>query len=366
MNKKERFQAVRDRRAPDLMPVWPRVMSQMIFSHGLLLPDVTGVDWYDADKVTEAVLASVEYNDYDVAIPTYIDHAFGVPPLGGEIAIPEKFGIAAGPTENKPVMAKEDWPRVRQLAESFDHEKTDPRQAGALEVIKNVSQKIGDHTPLVTHAYVSSVAAMHLFRPNEAILDDMYEDPEWVEEMCAVATDWTMGWIRAQYAAGANSCTFLAEVMGTLMVSPKMAAQFNLENIARVTEMVKSEYGQGTWFHTHGNMTNPKAYEYLTRLATETGLEGFHFDEMDNPPEWIKEHVVDKFGVSACIITDGHKIVSGPPEKIIEEVKDQISRIGDGIGIMMAPSCQLLPATPKAHFKAWVDATHDYGTYPLG
>jgi uroporphyrinogen-III decarboxylase len=340
-------------------------MSQMIFSQGLLLPDVTGVDWYDAEKVTEAVLASIDDIDYDIAIPTYIDHAFGVPPLGGEIAIPEKFGIAAGPTKNKPVMAKEDWPRVRQLAESFDHEKTDPRQAGALEVIKNVSQKIGDHTPLVTHAYVSSVAAMHLFRPNEAILDDMYEDPEWVEEMCNVATDWTMGWIRAQYAAGANSCTFLAEVMGTLMVSPKMAAQFNVANIARVTEMVKTEYGQGTWFHTHGNMTNPKAYEYLTRLATETGLEGFHFDEMDNPPEWIKEQVVDKFGVSACIITDGHKIVSGPPDKIKAEVKDQISRVGDGIGIMMAPSCQLLPATPKEHFKTWVDATHAYGTYPL-
>ena len=77
--------------------------------------------------------------------------------------------------------------------------------AGALEVIKNVSRKIGDDTPFVTHAYVSSVAAMHLFRPNEAILDDMYEDPAWVEEMCAVATDWTMGWIRAQYEAGANS-----------------------------------------------------------------------------------------------------------------------------------------------------------------
>ena len=82
MNKKELFQAVRNRQAPDYMPVWPRVMSQMIFSHSLLLPDVTGIDWYDADKVTEAVLASIEYNDYDVAIPTYIDHAFGVPPLG--------------------------------------------------------------------------------------------------------------------------------------------------------------------------------------------------------------------------------------------------------------------------------------------
>jgi hypothetical protein len=112
-------------------------------------------------------------------------------------------------------------------------------------------------------------------------------------------------------------------------------------------------------------MTNPKAYEYLTKLATQTDLEGFHFDEMDNPPEWIKAHVVDKFGVSACIITDGHKIVRGPAELIREEVKDQISKIGDGLGIMMAPSCQLLPATPNEHFKAWVDATHEYGRYPL-
>ncbi|MCK4985958.1 MAG: hypothetical protein KAS40_10590, partial [Desulfobacterales bacterium] len=139
MNKKERFQAVRSRQAPDYMPVWPRVMSQMIFSYGLLLPDVTGIDWYDADKVTEAVLASIEYNDYDVAIPTYIDHAFGVPPLGGEITIPDKFGIAAGPTDNKPVLSKEDWPHVRQIAKSFDHKTTDPRMAGALTVIKNVS-----------------------------------------------------------------------------------------------------------------------------------------------------------------------------------------------------------------------------------
>ncbi len=244
MNKKERFQAVRERRAPDYMPVWPRVMSQMLFSHGCLRPDVTGVDWYNADKVTEAVLASIKHIDYDVALPTYIDHAFGVPPLGGEITIPDKFGIAAGPTDNKPVMSREDWPHVKQLVNSFDHNATDPRMTGALKVIKHVSHKIGNDTPLVTNAYVGSVAAMHLFRPNAAILDDMYEDPDWVDEMCYVATDWTMDWIRA-------------------------------------------------------------------------------------------------------------------------EVKDQISKVGDGKGIMMAPSCQLLPATPNAHFKAWVEATHEYGTYPL-
>lgn len=365
MNKIERFQAVRERREPDFMPVWPRVMSQMIYSYGLLLPEVTGKDWYDVEKITEAVLANITYNDYDIAIPTYIDHAFGVPPLGGEISIPDKFGVAAGPTDNKPVLVKEDWPRVRKMMLSFNARTTDPRMTGSLEVIKNVAAEIGSMTPLVSHAYIGSPAAMHLFRPNAAILEDMFEDPKWVDEMCRIATDWTMDWIRAQYEAGANSITFLAEVMGTLMVNPQMAERFNLENIARVTEVVRKEFGQGTWLHIHGNMTNPKAYGYLTKLATQTGLEGFHFDETNNPPEWIKEHVVEKFGMSACITTDGDKIVKGPVETIRSEVKEQISRIKDGLGIMMAPSCQLLPATPNANFKAWVDATHEFGAYPL-
>lgn len=365
MTKKDRFQAVRERRAPDCMPVFPRVMSQMIYGFGLLLPDVTGVDWYDVDKVTQAVLANITYNDYDVVIPTYIDHAFGIPSLGGEITIPAKFGIAAGPTDNKPVRVKGDWPGVRKIVSCFDHKTTDPRAAGALEVIANVAAEIGNETPLVPHAYVGSAAAMHLFRPNQAFFNDMVEDPEWVDEMCRAATDFAMDWIRAQYDAGANSCTFLAEVTGTLMVSPSMAERFNLENLARVAEMVKAEFGQGTWLHIHGDMTKPKAYEYLSRLATRTEIEGFHLDET-NPADWIKENVVDKFEVSACIITDGKLIQDGPVEKIQAEVKHQIAETGDGLGIMMAPSCQLLPATPNEHFKAWVDATHNFGSYPLG
>jgi uroporphyrinogen-III decarboxylase len=212
--------------------------------------------------------------------------------------------------------------------------------------------------------YVGTTAAMFLFRPNEAFLEDISEDPEWVDEMCKVATDWALDWIRAQYEAGANSVNFIAETMGTLMISPKDGERFNLPNIARVVETVRKEFNQPTWLHIHGDMKTPKAYNYLTKLAKEAGVEGFHFDE-NNPPGWIKENVVDKLGVSACIITDGAKIVSGPVEKIRAEVKDWMSRIGEGLGVMMAPSCQVLPATPNEHFKAWVDATHEYGKYPL-
>jgi uroporphyrinogen-III decarboxylase len=364
MNKKERFEAVRQRQAPDFMPVWPRVMSQMLYSHGYLLPDVTGADWYDADKVTEAVLASIKEVDYDVAIPSYVDYGFGVPPLGGNIMIPEKFGLAAGTTEDQPVKSKDDWARVQKLMAQYDVTKTDPRMAGCLEVIKNVSAAVGDQMPLVPMYYVGTTAAMFLFRPNEAFLEDTYDDPDWVVEMCDLATEWAINWIGAQYEAGCNSVCFTAETMGTLMLSPKMCIEFNLPCIARLVEAVRKNHGQATWLHIHGDMTTPKAYEYLELLVKEAGVEGFHFDEY-NAPDWIKTEVIDKLGVPACIITDGADIVKGPPEAIDAQVKDQISKIGDGLGVMMAPSCQVLPATPQENFKAWVDATHEHGKYPL-
>jgi uroporphyrinogen-III decarboxylase len=209
----------------------------MIYSHGLMLTDVTGQDWFDSDKVTEAVLANVKEMDYDVVLPTYLDYAFGVPPLGGKIMIPDKFGIAAGTTDDQPVKSKEDWPKVQKLLAKFDHHTTDPRMKGALEVITNVSREIGDHTPLATLYYVGTTAAMFLFRPNEAFLTDFFEDPNWVDEMCKVATDWCMDWSRAQYEAGANSCAIIAETMGTLMISPRDGERFNLPNIVRVVEM---------------------------------------------------------------------------------------------------------------------------------
>ncbi len=365
MNKIERFQAMREKRAPDSMPVWSCALSQTIFSHGLLLPQVTGQDWYDSDKITDVILKSIKNVDYDLAIPFYVDFAFGVPPLGGVFNIPDKYGVAVTTSDDQPVKTKEDWPKVQEKLATFDVKTTDPRMKSALDVIRKVSSEVGDSMPLLPFGFVGTTAAMFLFRPSAAFVEDMMEDPDWVDEMAKVATDWSMDWIRAQYEAGANSVTFIVDVVGTLMISPELAERFNLSNIKRVVEMVKNEFNQGVWIHLHGDMKKPEAYKYLTKLVKEAGVEGFHLDE-NHPPEWVKEKVVNELGALACIMTDNALISSGPTEKISAEVKDQISKVGDGLGIMMAPSCQVLPPTPNENFKAWVDATKEYGKYPLG
>ncbi len=364
MNKIERFQAIREHRAPDYMPVWPLNLNQMIFSKGWLLPDVMGQDWLDVDKVTEAVLENIQTMDYDLAVPAYIDFGFGVPPLGGVFNLPEKFGVNVSTGENQPVKTKDDWPKVQQKLAVWDPQTTDPRMKSTLEVISNVSQAIGDTTPLCAFHFIGTTAAISLLREPAALTEDLSEDPDWVDEMCQVASDFAMNWIRAQYEAGVNSVTWIAESFGTLMMSAKAHEHFNLPHICAAVEMVKKEFNQGVWMHIHGDMKTDENYEYLSKLVRQSGIEGIHLDEA-HPTDWIKANIVDNLGISACMVVENHKIVKGPEETIQAEVKDQLAKAGDGLGLIMAPSCQILPATPNEHFKAWVDATHEYGVYPL-
>jgi uroporphyrinogen-III decarboxylase len=162
----------------------------------------------------------------------------------------------------------------------YDVRTTDSRMKGTQGVVQNVFMAAGADMPLVPMLYIGTTAAMFLFRSNEAFLEDMYDDPGRVDEMCCVATDWSMDWIRAQYEDSANSSAFSAETTGTLVMSPQMGGRFNLKNVARVVEMVKKEFNQITWLHINGDITKPKAYDYRKKLATQTGLEGFHFDEV--------------------------------------------------------------------------------------
>lgn len=364
MDKKERFNAVRKMQEPDYMPVWPRALSQMIYATGWLLPDVTGKDWYDSEKCAEAVLWNLRNFDYDVAIPCYTDRAFGIPVIGGEILIPVKYGMSVGADENNQIKDRYDWLEIRKKLANLDVRTADPRMKGALETIRKVSDSVGEEVPLVTTCYLPSTSAMFLFRPYEAFLNDMIDEPEWVDEMCRVAAEWNKDWIRAQYEAGANSVTFIADTLGILMISPQMAERYSLPYIHELTQMVGKEFNQGVWLHIHGNMKTPIAYDYLKRIIKETCIEGLHLDE-SHPPDWIKEKVVNAFGIPACVIYECTDIARGPVEKIEAGVKDIFEGIGDGLGMMMAPCCQVLPFTPNDYFKAWVDAAHKHGRYPL-
>ena len=363
MTKKERLAAVDSFQEPDVMPVFPRIMAQAIYAKGWKLSDVVNQTDMDGEKVADAILTSLKEVDYDLAFGTYTDHGFGVPVLGGVLEIPEKFGVSVS-IKKPPVEKREDWSEVKKKL-PLDILK-DGRCRGALESIKIVSKEVGDHTPIFACYYTGITAANILFRKVEELTIDAMEVPEFVDEMCRAATEFCKDWIRAQYEAGCNSFCYLGDHFGTDLMSPKMGERFILPYLADTVEMVKKEFGQKTYLHIHGNFKGPKSYQLLERLVKEAGVAGIHLDEKHDP-QWIKENIIEKLKVPAGIIVHGSDpLVCGPVEKIDQHVKEAIETIGSpGLGYFMAPSCQVLPDTPNEHFKAWVDATHKYGKYPI-
>ena len=145
-----------------------------------------------------------------------------------------------------------------------------------------------------------------------------------------------------------------------------MGERFILPYVAQFVETIQKEYGQKTFMHIHGNMKRPKTYALLERLVKEAGVAGLHLDE-NHDGAWIRENVVEKLGIPGALIVHGpDPIASGPVEKIDAVVKETVESGGPGGSVLMGPSCQVLPSTPGPNFKAWVESTHKYGTYPIG
>jgi uroporphyrinogen-III decarboxylase len=361
MNKKERLEAVFHLEEPDTIPVNPHVMAQAIYDMGWSLKDITTQTELDVDKVAEALITNIKKYDYDLCFGTYIDHGYGVPSLGGILEIPQKFGVSVSVKEHS-VRKKEDWTEVKRKF-PLDPLKHD-RMPQALKALRMVCKELGETHPISPMSYVGIGFVQHLFRKVSDLTVDCIEDPEWVDEMCQIATDFSKDWIRAQYESGANTHLTLNDSFGTELISPIMADRFLLPYVAQIVEIVGKEFHHKVFMHIHGDMKKPKSYAFLEKLVKEAGVGGLHLDEKHDAT-WIRENIVSRLGVPAALIVHGSIIANGPSEKIETTVKETVEIGGPGGGVLVAPSCQILPSTPGAHFKAWVDATRKYGTYPI-
>lgn len=355
LTKKERVERLFSLEETDAVPVFPRNQAQMVYSMGWKLSDVTGQDWYDAEKSALSALWNLNHIDYDVAFGCYYDMGFGLPALGGEIEIPEKYGMSVQ-AKRYPVESKEDWVKVKKKF-PLDPLK-DPRMKGALESIKYVSSAVGEHTPVTPAYYTGICVASLILMGVEKLSEAAIEEPEFVDELCRASADFAMDWIRAQYEAGANSWLYLADFWGTELISPKMAERYISPYVVEISEMVEKEFGQKTFYHVHGNMTKAKPQAWLEKLVKDANIVGLHLDKYHSA-EWVAEVARDKMGVAAGIPMRGGMLNNGPAEKIIEETEKNLAITGSK-GILYVPTGQVLPSTPTEHFKAWVDTCHQW------
>ena len=180
MNKKQRLEAIIKGETPDMMPVFPFILTHGVYSNGWTLPDITGQGWLDAEKSAQTVIQTVKKYDCDFAFGSYIDLYFGVESLGGELKVPDQLGGVVGAAKY-PVETSQDWPGVKKkLASVFER---DERIKNTLKAINIVTQEIGDEVPIFAWGMPAATNASTLLRVTEALCKDMILEPDFVHDL---------------------------------------------------------------------------------------------------------------------------------------------------------------------------------------
>src|SRR4030042_3824540 len=195
MTRKKRMDSIIKGETPDMMPVFPFILTHGVYSNGWTLPDITGQGWLDAEKSARTVLQTVKKYNYDFAFGSYIDLYFGLDTLGGILKVPDQLGGVVGASKY-PVETPQDWPEVKKKLSSVFEK--DQRIKSTLKAISMVVKEIGDEYPIFAWGMPAATNASCLLRITEALCTDIIKDPKFAHDLFDHANKFSMEFIRRQ------------------------------------------------------------------------------------------------------------------------------------------------------------------------
>lgn len=143
-----------------------------------------------------------------------------------------------------------------------------------------------------------------------------------------------------------------------LLVHPRYLRKYLFPWYKKMSEVCKDR-GIGHIFHSDGDCT-----EVMDDLI-ECGFNGFH-PVQPNAMDIVE--VKKRWGKKLCIIGNinlDSTLTLGTPEDVRAEVYERIRTIGPGGGYMVASSNSITDYVPLANMKAMIEATFEFGKYPI-
>ncbi len=143
-----------------------------------------------------------------------------------------------------------------------------------------------------------------------------------------------------------------------LLIHPKYLRKYVFPWYKKIGDVCRDK-GIGFVFHSDGNCTE----------AMDDMIDcGFHGFNPIQPNAMDIETVKEKWGKKLCLIGNlnlDSTLTLGTPEDVRAEVYERIRTIGPGGGYMVASSNSITDYVPLANMKALIDATFEFGNYPI-
>ncbi len=143
------------------------------------------------------------------------------------------------------------------------------------------------------------------------------------------------------------------------LMSPTHFREFILPRLERV---VREAHGAGAYVvkHTDGNINE------LLDMIVGTGIDGLH--PLEPSADMDIAQVKANYGDRICVMGNidcAELLTFGNPEDVRAAVRECIRLVSPGGGHMVSSSNSVHPGVKPENFLAMVEATHEYGRYPI-
>ncbi len=192
-------------------------------------------------------------------------------------------------------------------------------------------------------------------------LIDLVDNPRLAHGVLKLISDYYCTLARRTIEVGADAVVFAddwAHNTGPFM-SPTHFREFILPYFKRAVRTVKDAGGY-VFKHVDGNVWP------LLDMTVDAGIDAINPIQPDAGMD-IGE-VKQKYGDRVCIsgnINCGYTLSDAPVEQVVREVKEAIRKAGPGGGYIMMSSNSLHSSVNPDNYRAMVDATREFGRYPL-
>jgi len=249
---------------------------------------------------------------------------------------------------------------IERAEDLEDYEFPDPEAPGRFRLVDEVIKKYGDEFAIVSGFGWCLFERAWLLRGFAPLIRDMRVNPRFVEKLMDKIVEYDLKLARLALERSID-IFYVGDDYGgqdKMLVSPTVWRRFIKPRLQRILEVPRSR-GIPIALHSDGNI-----FPIIGDLI-EIGVSILNpVQPLALDPAVVKEG----FGEKLCLFgtIDIQKTLPfGTPLDVKEEILRRMMTVGQGGGLIFAPTHTILPDVPVENILAMVEAIHKFGRYPL-
>ena len=340
MTGQERFMTALRREQPDRVPLWELIVNQPVIA--ALYGDISYLDFAEAE-------------DHDGV--TIFEDWRPTAQISGD-TVRDEWGIVwRTPASSIPYVVEHP---IQAEADQIGYSAPDPDADYRLDSLQDAVERFKGQRAIVFLGH-DGFEFSHYLRGMDKLLMDYVLNPDFVHRLARMVTDYKTQVLRRAAQLGADVLLTGDDYAHRLapLMSPEHFAEFVLPYLQECVDVAK-DAGVPFIKHTDGNLWP------ILDMIVDTGIDCL--DPLEPLASMDIGAVKEKYGDRIAVagnVDCSELLCRDTPEQVVEAVKETIAKGSGGGGHIMASSNSIHPAVKPENYQAMVQATRQFGQYPL-